>query len=66
MAKKIKFFFGIFAVFVLISAIALMTMREKCIVIRVPGRMEIFTESKLASNKVASLNPNDMIYLCGE
>jgi hypothetical protein len=37
-----------------------------CIVIQVPAKARIYTESKSATNVVAKLDPNDVIYICGE
>jgi len=37
-----------------------------CWSVRMPTYATIYTESNLATNIVASLNPRDMIYICGE
>lgn len=37
-----------------------------CFKVTMPAQMSIYSEGKLASNIVAELQPNDVLYFCGD
>lgn len=54
--------------FALVAAFAIVAMQksEPCKTITVTTSIEVYTESNAASNRLAILQPGDVIYLCGE
>jgi len=68
MIKNI-FTFIVLAFVILAPVLALNSMHvpgTNCLKVTVPARISIYSESKLASNIVANLQPNDVLYFCGE
>lgn len=67
--KKNIFTFIMLAFVILASALILNSMHvpgTNCLKVTVPSQIRIYSESKLASNIVADLYPNDVLYFCGE
>lgn len=67
--KKNVFTFILLAFLFLVPVLVLCSIREpgtNCYKVTAPARINIYSESKLASNIVADLQPNDILYFCGE
>jgi len=67
--KKINFTFIVLAFVILGPVLALNSMRvpgTNCFKVTVPSQISIYSESELASNIVADLQPNDVLYFCGD
>lgn len=59
----------ILAALIALPFLALLSMRvtgTDCIKIYVPSRTMIYSESASATNIVAEVNPNDVLYFCGD
>ncbi len=67
--RKNIFTFILLAFVILGPVLALNSMHvpgTNCLKVVLPAQMSIYSESKLASNIVAELQPNDVLYFCGE
>ncbi len=67
---KTKYYLGIIiAVLIALPIMGLLSMRvpgTNCIKVRVPGKTMIYSESGFATNYLADLHPNDVLYFCGD
>lgn len=59
----------IFVALIATPLLALLSMKvfgENCIKVHVPRNTMIYSESNLATNYLAKLHSNDVLYFCGE